>query len=452
MKRTLLALSLALFLLPCSLAGQAASPGPMVQRTATAEALLARLPEALRAAGDSLLAEPDPTKRAGRVVSLEDLGDESTIEFFVALLESEPSPQVRISILNEIGGDPHPLVRPAVERRAKLDPAASVAIYALEELRAENQRALQGILEKRVVEARTGGDPQQLDLLARAEERYISLERGTMLPSFMQAPPPVFAVKSASRPIRVLAFGDFGDGSVEQQEVAAAMLRYHQGRPFDFAVTLGDNFYSKGVESPSDLHWQSWWDHLYNPLGIQFYATLGNHDWGYPESPAAEVLYASRSPSWRMPATYYTFTAGPVQFFALDTEGLSLRQLMWLEDALEKSTARWKVVYAHHPVYSAGEHGDNPELIEKLLPVLRGRADVYLAGHDHDMQHLKPEGNLHFFVAGTGGKLRPIEAGPRSLFASSTRGFAVLDASERELSVRFIDTEQRQIYEQRLAK
>jgi hypothetical protein len=34
----------------------------------------------------------------------------------------------------------------------------------------------------------------------------------------------VFSLKGASQPIRVLAFGDFGDGSQGQKEVAAAML------------------------------------------------------------------------------------------------------------------------------------------------------------------------------------------------------------------------------------
>jgi hypothetical protein len=78
--------------------------------------------------------------------------------------------------------------------------------------------------------------------------------------------------------------------------------------------------------------------------------------------------------------------------------------------------------------------------IEQLLPVLRSRADVCLAGHDHDMQHLEPEGRLHFFIAGSGGKLRTIEPGPRSLFAKSANGFAVLEADARTLTVTFVET------------
>ena len=99
------------------------------------------------------------------------------------------------------------------------------------------------------------------------------------------------------------------------------------------------------------------------------------------------------------------------------------------------------MVYGHHPIYSEGQHEDNNEKIAQLLPVLKDRADVYLAGHDHDMQHLKPEGRLHFFVAGTGGKLRTIEPGPRSLFAKGANGFAVLEADASTLTVTFVEVD-----------
>jgi tartrate-resistant acid phosphatase type 5 len=74
----------------------------------------------------------------------------------------------------------------------------------------------------------------------------------------------------------------------------------------------------------------------------------------------------------------------------------------------------------------------------RALAILDRASILYLAGHDHDMQHLKPEGRLHFFVAGSAGKLRLIEPGPRSLFARSANGFAVLEADARALTVKFV--------------
>jgi hypothetical protein len=147
-----------------------------------------------------------------------------------------------------------------------------------------------------------------------------------------------------------------------------------------------------------------------------------------------------------MPAAYYTFTAGPAQFFALDTDVISEAQLLWLREALDASRARWKIVYGHHPIYSHGQHEDNNVKIEQLLPLLRDRADIYLAGHDHDMQHLRPEGRVHFFIAGSGGKLRDITPGPRSLFARSAHGFAVLEIQENRLDIAFVGVGGEQLY------
>lgn len=265
-------------------------------------------------------------------------------------------------------------------------------------------------------------------------------------PEFRVAPP-LFSLKAAGQPVRVLAFGDFGDGGNGQRQVAAGMLAYHRQQPFDFGITLGDNFYNKGMKSVDDPRWKTWWDELYDPLGIRFYATLGNHDYGFEQSPEAEILYSEKSPSWRMPATEYSYTAGSVQFFAIDSQVMTASQLKWLRQELEASKFRWKVVYGHHPIYSHGKHGDNQKLIRQLLPVLKDRADVYLAGHDHDMQHLKPEGSLHFFVSGSGGKLRPISRGPRSLFAESKLGFAVLEAHETALKITFVEKDLKLLYE-----
>lgn len=135
----------------------------------------------------------------------------------------------------------------------------------------------------------------------------------------------------ADRLIHFVAFGDFGSGSKHQSDVAQAIQRRHQQKPFDFGLTLGDNFYRCGVRSADDSTWQTRWEKYYTPLGIRFYAALGNHDYGHPAilcpatpvSPQAEVARTERSKSWSMPARYYTYTAGPVRFIAIDTEGWS---------------------------------------------------------------------------------------------------------------------------------
>jgi hypothetical protein len=400
---------------------------------------LAKLPPVLREHGRAILVEADEDKRADLAESLADKDVIGAMDFLLALLETDPSADVRENIVDELESVDDPRVNPALERRVLHDTEIDIALAALDLLRSRAEMPLMRLLEQRLATEKKAGTPPAVDRLMREQERWTTIVRGGLLPTFFQIAPPLFTVKPADQPVHVLAFGDYGDGGEGQKRVAAAMQRYHQQQKFDLAITLGDNFYPRGMDSPSDTRWTTWWSALYDPLNIEFYASLGNHDWNQPNSPAAEILFGERSPTWRMPAAYYTFEAGPIQFFALDTDIISEAQLRWLDTELSRSRAVWKVVYGHHPVYSEGRHEDNNDKIEQLLPVLRDRADVYFAGHDHDMQHLKPEGRLHFFVAGSAGKLRTIEPGPRSLFAKGARGFATISADTSVLSVKFVE-------------
>jgi hypothetical protein len=266
-----------------------------------------------------------------------------------------------------------------------------------------------------------------------------------MLPGFLRVPPPVFTTKQQNN-IRIVAFGDFGTGTDEQKQVAAAMMAEHRKSPFDIGLTVGDNFYPVGMESLKDPRWKTWWENLYGPMQIPFYAVLGNHDWYDFDSPAAEILFSGHAKSWEMPSPYYTFVAGPIQFFAIDTNEVSAKQLVWLNEELTKSRARWKVVYGHHPIYSDGYHGDNAELIDKLLPVINNRIDVYLSGHEHDLQHLKPVAGIHFLVSGGGGRdLRPPQPTNRAFFATEKHGFTIFQVDQNKFDIRFVGADSQTI-------
>jgi len=384
----------------------------------------------------------------------------SADNFLKTQLTSDPSSAVRTAIVTAIAADARWSAMPdtptLIEGVVARDPDPAVSLAALETLRRWRMRQLNGLLNERVASAmKRGEDPAAEGRLLEAQERWISLERGTMLPAFLRTPPPVFSVKPADAPVRAIAFGDFGNGSTDQKMVAQSIATYHQHSPFDLAVTLGDNFYSVGMESPTDPRWQTWFEDLYGPLGIVFYAALGNHDWGHPDSPAAEVLYSGRTRSWQMPAAYYTFTAGPVQFFALDTQTVALAQKQrdWLDRELGRSQARWKVVYGHHPIYSVGNYEDRPDLIASLLPILAERADVYLCGHDHNLQALQPQRGVRFYIAGGGGAgLYEVTPGPSSLFASRSNGFAVIEADARQLTIKLVEAGGKPVYEEVITK
>ncbi len=425
------------------------------------------LPEALRERGQALLNEKDERQRAKLTGDLIAADPRATLEFMLAVFGAEPAAVVRRVVIYEFGRRANfssdPRFVQTLERCVATEPDIGIVVLALDKLRAQRIRELRKLLTQRLQAARQKNDEAALRALAQEDERWISLANGTMLPAFLRTPPPLFSLKAADQPVRVITLGDFGGGAPEnrklageeQKQVAAAMLQAQRQTPFDFGLTLGDNFYPDGMESPTDARWQTLWRELYDPLGLRFYATLGNHDWHAADSPAAELLYTQQSLSWRMPAPYYTYTAGPVQFFALDTNEVSEAQLLWLNEALAQSRARWRVVYGHHPIFSGGRHGESPRLIERLLPLLKDRVDVYLAGHEHDMQHLKPANSkIHFFVNGAGGAgIRTTGEKPNSLFAlGRTHGFATLEANANTLTVKFIGTDSKTLYEYTLSK
>ena len=444
---------LLLALLLASNGGVAAPSAPGAPGAESKPTLVTLLPAELRPEGMAIVAESSEEQRAGLARHFAEAHPRQAERFLLAVCDRDTSAQVRSAILDTLGRNPSPATRRSLSRHAAEDPSVDVALVALERLREQAARDLHRLLVRRLAGAERQDDSDELRRLLLEDERWKSIERGTMLPSFLRQPSPPFEQPTSSRSIHVLAFGDFGNGSESQSRTAAAMRRAHQERPFDFGLTLGDNFYDEGMASPSDSRWTSQWEDLYGPIGIRFYPVLGNHDWKLSDSPAAEILYTGRSTSWTMPALYYTFVAGPVQFFAIDTEEISGAELAWLREGLENSTSRWKVVYGHHPIYSAGHHGNTPVLVEKLLPVLRRRADVYLCGHDHDLQHLKEEDGVHFFVAGGGGaKTRAPHSDPRSLFAQAAHGFAVLDANDASLTVRFIGEDSKELYTSTIRK
>ncbi len=409
-------------------------------------------PPELRAKAQALLTEDDERKRAVTARELAYADPKITITFLLWLLESDPSPLVRNTILGRFQQTRHPAILDALKNVAASTSNLQTMKLALQALHMQRTTELVELLEKRIADARSAGETTGLHSLAAEHERWLILRKGAALPGFLAKPPPVFSAKRGGRAVRVLAFGDFGNGTDNQRRVGAAMARFHGRSRFDFAITLGDNFYNTGLATPDDPRWRAEWELVYTKLGIPFYASLGNHDWGHPDSPAAEILYTRKSKSWRMPSAYYTFTAGPAQFYALDTDDVSEAQRLWLEHELGRSQARWKIVYGHHPIYSHGRHGDTQSLVQRLLPLIENTADVYISGHEHDLQHVRSDGRLQLFISGGGGAgIRPIEPGARSVFARSSHGFTVFDIGEKQIRVRFVDPDLRILYEHTLA-
>jgi hypothetical protein len=446
--------------MPLRAAAQAPSRPPSLPLS---ESILARIPADYRAEAQAKIRQPEGIQQQAEKMPDDELvatvfhvlGDmPAESAFLLDRLANEPSAALRIDLIRGLekhwqSGQDLSLL----EMHASSDADATVSISAIEMLKMVRIDSLNSLLNARLGAAVAAGDLRSAGMVLDQQKLLQQTRYGIAFPSFMRVPPPLFSVAPANKPIRVLAFGDFGTGSPAQKQTAAAMVAYHKIHPFDFGLTLGDNFYPRGMTSPDDPRWLTQWEQLYSPMHIPFYAVLGNHDWSGADSPAAEILYSARSQSWHMPSPYYTFTAGSVQFFAIDTPAADEAELKWLDAELTKSTAQWKVVYGHYHIYSA-TRGDNKELIARLLPILKkDHVDVYLNGHDHNLQELKPEGSVHFFVSGGGGAgLYEMNPYDRSLFRQKLNGFTVLEADSKTLAIVFVGTDGSELYRRTLNK
>jgi predicted phosphodiesterase len=238
--------------------------------------------------------------------------------------------------------------------------------------------------------------------------------------------------------VRFVAIGDTGKGNDNQRRAGEQVAKLCQAHGCDFVVLLGDNFYPTGVSSTQDPQWQTTFVEPYKHVDVPFYAVLGNHDCGGNgtgnelEKGQFEVDYSKVNPKWRMPAPHYKFAVRDVDFFVADTNrsmySLDEQARTDFEAWLPASKASWRIVFGHHPLKSNGRHGNagsydgvgvvpiaNGEGVKKFVEdEVCGRADVYLCGHDHDLEWLEPtctrpdsKVNTELLVSGAGSAVTP---------------------------------------------
>ena len=280
----------------------------------------------------------------------------------------------------------------------------------------------------------------------------------------------------------ILMIGDWGyEDAIAQGRVAAGMRDYAQKHPVrpGALLLLGDNWYGELKDGVASPRWQTQFESMYpaDTFNCPAYAILGNHDYQrYPESKVdAELAYAKKKGTrWTMPSRWYRFEfpqQNPlITFLAVDSNmphpgGLSsigrdftltvqeqAEQLAWLENELKRPrTTPFLVVMGHHPVFSDGPHGDHATLVREWDPLFRKyNVHVYLAGHDHDLQHLEFNGHpTSFFMSGGGGadlynlKIDPSQRGP---YANKVYGFSHLSVTPTAMTLRHLDPEGRLLH------
>lgn len=222
--------------------------------------------------------------------------------------------------------------------------------------------------------------------------------------------------------------------------IALAMKNYcRDTQTCDFGALLGDNIYPSGATLGADgkddaqrfrdMFTIPFAELVTNPSTYLTYVTLGNHDWETSRAAGfSQIAFLENEPGFYMDGAFYTVKPpagnGEIELFVIDTSMLlasvpvfadslnddgsevttneveavdyhvepltDAERAMpeWLENALRESTARWKIVVAHHPIWSSsGSKFEQARVLRQLLlPAMCRYADAYLVGHDHTLE------------------------------------------------------------------
>jgi acid phosphatase len=217
--------------------------------------------------------------------------------------------------------------------------------------------------------------------------------------------------------------------------------------PPSFVLNTGDNFYYCGIQNTSDPQINEDYTALFGGLGLTWYHSLGNHDYGF--SPEAQLALNETIPGWIMDARYYhrrvSISSSIIaNIIVLDTNpcvrdyrGTDRRrwdpcgtqypdcspiaepcrfheniisqdcdaQLVWARQTLDNimtasastSTSEWIIVIGHHKA----EEIDAADFQTTFLD--DPRIHLYLNGHTHNLEHYEINGQAKYMTTGAGG-------------------------------------------------
>jgi hypothetical protein len=150
----------------------------------------------------------------------------------------------------------------------------------------------------------------------------------------------------------------------------------------------------------------------------------GNHEYddGYSNADGYFDYFNGRGQDWGIAGQrgrgYYSFDMGDWHFVARNTSD-GCRTIScepgspmhtWLLRDLAAAKRRCVLAYFHHPRFlHTAVHGDALAVAPLWDALVDARADVVLAGHEHNFQYTRkggPSGDVVYVITGAGGELR----------------------------------------------
>lgn len=158
-------------------------------------------------------------------------------------------------------------------------------------------------------------------------------------------------------------------------------------------ITMGDNQYDDAHLSD----FKSYYDKTWGKFKTITHPIPGNHE-SYDDTPFKgyeDYFGAVAKPQGKR---YYSWEMGNWHFIALDSNDFVTHddlaeppQITWLKQDLANNKKGCVAAYYHHPRWSSGDHGDNPDSVELWNIMTANKVDLVLNGHDHDYERFVPQ-------------------------------------------------------------
>src|SRR5438067_9385103 len=261
----------------------------------------------------------------------------------------------------------------------------------------------------------------------------------------------VFHADDPSAPFALLGLGASGVPGPRQAGGRDRML----ATPAAVIVHTGDMIYPDGAAVDFDPAFFAPYADLIRQLVL--WPCLGNHDFAAAAGQPWRDAFHTPANNPAGSENYYSFDVGNAHIVVLNSNERTVPgslQYTFLDHDLASTSARWKLVFFHHTIYSSGTtHGSNLVIRANLVPLFDAHAvDMVLMGHEHNYERTLPlranqvvapgAGTVYVTTGGGGKNLYPF--GPLSHFtanAESVHHFVRIAVDGDSLTEEMIDVD-----------
>ena len=228
------------------------------------------------------------------------------------------------------------------------------------------------------------------------------------------APATTAPTATAGASVVLVGAGDIASCSSNGDEITANLLDGIAGTVF----TLGDNVYSNGTPTEFTNCYGPSWGRA--SIKARTRPVPGNHDYNTANATGYFGYFGSAAGD---PAKgYYAYDLGAWRIYVLNTNngscgdvacGAGSAQEQWLRADLAANPRTCVAAMWHHPLFSSGQHGNNPVSSALWQALYDAHAELVLTGHDHTYERFAPQtssgaldnaNGIVEMVVGSGGK------------------------------------------------